>query len=88
MQVDEGLQWGDKTKAVQTNSGIFRNYSGAFTTLRNPGILRSLVYSKRGHIQNQRYIQNPRHVKSPIKQPYKTTRFTKISDSRSCFCKL
>ena len=43
----------------QTYSGIFRNYSGIFWTLWNPGIFRTLVYSESWHIQNQRHIQNP-----------------------------
>ena len=51
----------------KANSAIFRNYSGAFRTLCNPGIFRTLVYSNYRHIQNQRYIQNPRHVKNPVK---------------------
>ena len=37
---------------------LFRNYSGIFWTLRNPGTFRALVHSESWHIQNQRYIQN------------------------------
>ena len=60
---------GIKTKAIQadlgtfmhnsTYSGMFRNYSGILGTLCNPGIFRTLTYSKPWHIQNQRHMQNP-----------------------------
>ena len=38
---------------------MFKNYSGIFLTLCNPGIFRTLVFSESQHIQNQRHIQNP-----------------------------
>ena len=45
---------------VQTKSsifrGIFRNYSGIFWTLCNPGIFIILVYPKLWHIQNHKDI--------------------------------
>ena len=43
---------------TQTWSGIFRNYSGIFWTLCNPGLFRAVVYSEFWHIQNQKHIQN------------------------------
>ena len=43
----------------QAYSRIFRNYSGIFSTLCNPDIFRTLIYSESCHIQNQRHIQNP-----------------------------
>ena len=60
----------------QTYSGIFWNYTGIFSTLCNPGIFRTVVYSeswifKTGrHIQNSVYpnlwhIQNQRHIQNP-----------------------
>ena len=44
---------------VQGYSGIFKNYSGVFRTLRNPTIFRNLIYSEPLLIQNQKHNQKP-----------------------------
>ena len=36
---------------------IFRNVSGIFITLCNPGIFKTFVYLESGHIQNLEHIQ-------------------------------
>ena len=41
------------SRHIQAHSGIFRNYSGIFWTLCNPGIFRTLLYWASWHIQNQ-----------------------------------
>ena len=63
--------WKCKTKDIQpyldiqAYSAIFRNYSDIFWNLCNPGIFRTLAYSKpetyweAWHIQNQRHIEKP-----------------------------
>ena len=64
--------YSDISKHNQAYSGIFRNYSGIFWTLCNPGIfyiqntdifktrgiLRTLIYPKTWHIQNHIHTQN------------------------------
>ena len=55
VQVDKGLQWGNKTKVIQVDLGTFTYilaYSGLFRALCN------LPYSKPWYIQNQK----PRHI--------------------------
>ena len=49
VQVDKGLQWGNKTKVIQVDLGTFTYilaYSGLFRALCNPAIFKTLVYSK------------------------------------------
>ena len=56
--------WKCKTKDIQpyldiqAYSGIFRDYSGIFWNLCNPGIFRTLVYSKPETYWEAWYIQN------------------------------
>ena len=47
---------------IQTYSGIIQSLSGIFKTLSDPGIFRTLVYSKLQHIWNPRYIKNPINI--------------------------
>ena len=44
---------------VEGYSGISKNYSGVFRTLRNPSIFRNLIYSQPLLIQNQKHNQKP-----------------------------
>ena len=58
--LNNGLQWGNIKqnpfkqiyacsrifRHIQIKSGIFRNYSGIFRTLCNPGIFKTMVYSE------------------------------------------
>ena len=63
-----------KRKAIQTDLGTFRHnkaypgiikaYSGIHKTLCKPGIFRAMVYPEPRHIQNQKYIQNPRILRT------------------------
>ena len=86
-QVGEGLKWGNKTKVIQTGPGIFthistylevfRNYSGIFRTLYNPGIFRTLVYS-----ESETEACSEPCRKSTMEQ------VAKIVNRCSCFCKL
>ena len=67
------------TKVIQADLGIFTNIaaylaiirhiqeSGIFRYIRNPDILKTVVYSEHWHIQNKRHIQKPKHVQNPVK---------------------
>ena len=62
---------------VETYSDMFRNYSGIFRTLYNPGIFRTLVYS-----ESETEACSEPCWKSTMEQ------VAKIVNRCSCFCKL
>ena len=75
-----------------------RKYSGTLRTLCNPGIFRTLVYSKPWHIQNQKHMQNPGIFRTEVysepkvnSEPCQTSTMehcAKVVNSCSCFWKL
>ena len=45
------------SRHIQAHSGIFRNYSGIFWTLCNPGIFRTLLYWASWHTSKPEYVR-------------------------------
>ena len=81
--------------------GTFRNYSGIFWTLCNPGIFKTLGYSEPWHIQNHRHIKTPSISKTlahsepnsysgscDIQNRRHTQNFVNIFESYNYFCNL
>ena len=77
--LDEGLQWVNNAKVIQTNLGTFRHnqtypgiiqaYSGIFRTLCYPDVFyncdisRTLTHSEAEALSEPWYIQNPAILK-------------------------